>query len=252
MKKIASILFFFTLLAFSATAQMGADGKGFRFGFQASPTFSKISTSDKLIESAGAPNTGLKLGVMVENYFAPNYAFVTGMGFGFNQGGTLQNGYSKGVFWGKSDLTLPNLDTLAKNSKLYYRTNFVEIPFGLKMKGGSNEDSRIKYYAEAPVFTLGFVTKANGGIRGTQSQNIEDENIRPSVNGLSLAWGLGAGIEYEVTSGTNIVAGIAYQKQFTDFTDDGGSVLADGGTTWKDEKSKGTLGVFTVRIGVFF
>jgi Outer membrane protein beta-barrel domain len=252
MKKIASFLFFFTLLALSAQAQMGKDGKGFRFGFQASPTFSKISTNDKLIESAGSPNTGLKLGVMGENYFSPNYAFVTGVGFGFNQGGTLQNGYSKGVFWGKSDLSAPNLDTLSKNSKMYYRTNFVEIPFGLKMKGGSNEDSRIKFYAEAPVFTLGFVTKAIGGIRGTQNQDIEDENIRPSVNGLSLSWGLGAGIEYEVATGTNVVAGIAYQKQFTDFTDDNGSVLPDGSTTWKADKSKGTLGVFTLRIGVFF
>jgi hypothetical protein len=251
MKKITSFLLFFTLLTVVVNAQTGKDGKGFRFGFQASPTFSKITTTDKLIESAGV-NWGMKLGVMAENYFSANYAFCSGIGFGFNQGGTIQNGYTKGVFWAKSDLSKPNLDTLSKNAKLHYRTTFVEIPFGLKMKGGSNEDSRIKYYAEAPVFTLGFVTKSLGDIRGTDTQNVEDENIRPNVNGLSLSWGLGAGIEYEVATGTNIVAGIAYQKQFTDLTDDSGSVLTDAGGVWKQEKSKGTLGVFTVKIGVFF
>ncbi|MFN4254458.1 MAG: porin family protein [Saprospiraceae bacterium] len=251
MKKIALALAFFLAFIAAQSQAQTSDYQKFRFGFQASPTWSKLTTSDKLIESAGT-NWGLKLGVMAENYFAPNYAIVTGLGFGFNQGGTIQNGYEAGTFWTKSELSSENFRSLPKNAKLHYRMTYVEVPIGLKMRGGSNEDSRMKFYAEAPVFTLGFLTKALGDVRGTNEKNTEDENIREDVNGLALSWGLGGGIEYEVATSATLVAGISYQKQFTDLTDDGGNVLPAGATEPKSEKSKGTLGIITLRVGVFF
>lgn len=244
MKKIVSLLFFSLLLHLSAEAQ-----QSFRFGFQASPTFSSLRTSDKKIEGTSS-NWGLKLGMNGEYYFARNYAFISGLGFGFNQGGTLQNGYEKGIFWPNSELSEPRFDTVPQNAKLYYRVNYVEIPFGLKMRGGSNEDSRIRYYAEIPVITLGFRTKAVGGIRGTNNQNTEDENIQRDVNALSLSWGLGGGIEYEIASSATLVAGLAYQKQFTDFTRDKGSVLKSG--SFVKEDSKATVGLLSLRLGLFF
>ena len=166
MKKIAVISVFYLLMG-NVFAQ---EAQSVRFGFQASPTWSWMRTNDKKIEGIGS-NWGLKFGALGEYYFAPNYAITTGLGFGLNQGGTIQNGYEKGVFWPKSDLSEPKFDTLSMNAKLHYRINYVEIPIGLRMRGGSNEDSRIKFYAELPVFTLGFVTKSLGDIRGTNSQN---------------------------------------------------------------------------------
>ncbi len=245
MKKIAVISVFYLLMG-NVFAQ---EAQSVRFGFQASPTWSWMRTDDKKIEGIGS-NWGLKFGAIGEYYFAPNYAITTGLGFGLNQGGTIQNGYEKGVFWPKSDLSEPKFDTISMNTKLHYRINYVEIPIGLRMRGGSNEDSRIKFYAELPVFTLGFVTKSLGDIRGTNTQNTEDEDIRKDVNGLALSWGLGGGIEYEIATSATLVAGIAYQHLFTDTTSDSGSVLKDN--VYEKENSKGTQRMLSVRIGIFF
>lgn len=247
MKKIALAFCFCIFLLSGLSAQ---DMHGLRLGVQATPTWSWLRTSDKKLEGVSS-NWGLKLGMNGEYYFANNYAIISGLGFGFNQGGFIQNGYSKGVFWPKSDLSEVRLDTLPLNAKLHYRLNYVEIPIGLKMRGGSNEDARFKFYAEIPVFTIGFMTKATGDIRGTNTQNSDDENIRPDVNGLSLSWGLGGGVEYEIATNTTIVAGISYQKQFTDLTNNAGTVEKST-NSWSKEKSKATAGMMALRLGVFF
>ncbi|MBK7939520.1 MAG: outer membrane beta-barrel protein [Lewinellaceae bacterium] len=247
MKKIVSVFCFLLALSFVLPAQ---DAPGFRFGFQSSPTWSWLRTSDKKLEGVGS-NWGLKLGAMGEYYFTSNYAFIGGLGFGFNQGGNIQNGYEMASLWDDSDLSEEKFKVVEKEAKLHYRLNYVEIPFGLKMRGGSNEDARIKFYAEIPVFTIGFVTRAQGDIRGSQDKNTEDEDIRDDVKGLSLAWGLGGGIEYEFASSATLVAGLAFQQQFTDVTGKG-MVQKNPGDAFVDEKSKGNIGLIALKLGVFF
>ncbi|MCK6692325.1 MAG: PorT family protein [Thermoanaerobaculia bacterium] len=244
MKKIALVFGF--LLAWQGMIMAQSE---FRFGVQASPTWSWLRTNDKLIEASGT-NIGLKFGVLGEYYFANNYAYFAGLGFGFNHGGTLLTGYNQGVYWPNTDLSNPLLDTLPKDAKLHYRLTYVEIPFGLRFRGGSNEDSRLKFYAEAPVFSIGFLTKALGDIRGTAIDRTEDENIRDDVNGLSLSWGVGAGVEYEVASNATVVAGLFFQQQFTDMTGDDGSVQRNG--DWKQEKSRGAFNALSLRLAFFF
>ena len=249
MKKIAFSVSFFLFCFLHVSAQ---DGAKFRFGFQASPGISWLKTSDKKLESAGT-NIGFKVGALGEYYFQENYALISGIGFGLNQGGTIQNGYPLGVFWKNSELSVPGkFDTLSANAKLHYRVNYVEIPFGLKMRGGTNADARFRFYAEIPVFTLGFVTKSLGDIRGTNTQNTEDEDIRDDVNGLSLSWGLGGGVEYEIATHTTLFGGLSYQQQFTDLTADDGFVLKAANQPLTAEKSKGTFGIVSLRLGVFF
>ena len=246
MKKIALAFGFLFAIQGILSAQ-----NEIRFGVQASPTWSWLRTDDKLLEGAGS-NWGLKFGVLGEYYFARNYAFTAGLGFGFNQGGTLLNGYEKGVFWPNTDLSNPILDTLSKDAKLHYRLTYVEIPFGLRFRGGSNEDSRMKFYAEAPIFTLGFLSKALGDIRGNVPDVTEDEIIKRDVNGLSLSWGIGAGIEYEIASSATAVVGLSFQQQFTDMTHDGGSLYDSRNSTWKKDKSKGTFNSLSLRLAFFF
>lgn len=239
------------LLLFSSAFLLGKSSaqQSFRFGFQASPTWSWLNTNDRKLEGIST-NWGVKLGALGEFYFADNYAFSTGLGFGFNQGGSLQNGYSNWRPWDKADLSEIPSDTFSVNTKLRYSLNYVEIPFGLKMRGGSGEDSRLKFYAELPMFTLGFVTKATGAIRGTNTQNLEEINIRDEVKGLSLSWGLGGGIEYEIATNATVVAGLAYQKQFTDITRNGFAEKTPG--NWSKESAKATFGNLALRLGLFF
>lgn len=245
MKKIALFLCFSAFLLGKAEAQ-----KGIRFGFQASPSWSWLQTNDRKIEGVSS-NWGVKLGALGEYYFADNYALTTGLGFGFNQGGSLQNGYSRWKPWDETDLSDISSDTFALDAKLHYRVNYVEIPIGLKMRGGSNEDARFKFYAEVPVFTLGFVTKGTGDIRGVnEDQRLEDVNIREEVKGLSLSWGLGGGVEYEFATSATLVAGLAFQKQFTDITRNGFVEKSPG--NWDKEDSKATFGMIVFKLGVFF
>ena len=247
MKKIASVFCFFVFMSGAITAQ---DAPGFRFGFQASPTWSWIRTSDKKLEGVGS-NWGLKLGMLGEFYFAPNYAIITGLGFGFNQGGNIQNGYPAAKLWVNSDLSEEKFREVETEAKLHNPLNYVEIPFGLKMPGGSNEDSRMKFYAEVPVFTLGFLTRAQGDIRGSQDKNTDDENIREDVKGLSLAWGLGGGIEYEISSSTNLVTGLSFQQQFTDVSKDA-QVQKEAAGEFVADRSKAAIGLIAFRLAVFF
>jgi hypothetical protein len=253
MKKIVLAVTFLLFL----TSQAVQAQKTFRFGLQTSPTWTWMRTDDKKIEGVGS-NWGFRLGAVGEYYFATNYAFFGGLGFGFNQGGTLQNGYPKGNFWPNSDLVTP-LKQLPQDAKLHYRLNYVEIPFGLKMRGGSTEDNPLRFYAELPSFTIGFVSKALGDIRGdndlpdAQSDDALDINIRDEVRGLALSWGLGGGIEYELTSNATLVAGLGYQQGFTDVTDNKGLVSRESAAEPSvKEGSKATIRGIILRVGIFF
>ena len=226
-----------------------AQNQSFRFGAQVSPTWSWLNTTDKRLDGAGN-NLGLKLGMLGEFYFAPNYAIITGLGFGFNQGGTIQNGYPLASLWKDANLTDEKYRVVDQDAKLHYRLRYIEVPFGLKMRGGSGEDNPLKFYAEIPVFTLGFLTKAQGDIRGTDDTT-EDEDIRDDVKGLSLSWGLGGGIEYEFASSTTVTGGLSFQQQFTDVTGTG-LVQKSIGADLVNDKSKGTISLLALRLAVFF
>jgi hypothetical protein len=250
MKKIVfACTFFLFLVAGKVEAQ-----KSFRFGFQTSPTFSWMRTDDKKIEGVSA-NLGLRLGAVGEYYFAENYAITVGLGFGFNQGGTIQNGYLSGKFWPNSELITP-LQTLPNQAKLHYRINYVEIPIGLKMRSGSDGD-KFRYYAEIPTINLSFLSKASGDIKGdndlpgANQDDANDINIKKEVKKISLAWGLGGGVEYNLTGGTSLIVGLAYQQVFTDVTDNRGQVYTTE-TDIKKEDSKGTIRMLALRLGIAF
>ena len=155
MKKIVALAVFLSALTMILHAQ-----EDIRFGFQISPTFSWMNTSTNRINPSGT-NLGLKLGMIGEFYFRENYAFVSGIGFGFNHGGTLQHELG-GRYWTKSELSSA-LDTLPDGVKLKYGIQYVEIPIGLKLR--TREFGYLRYYID-PAITLGFKTQGKGKIEG--------------------------------------------------------------------------------------
>ncbi len=228
MKKIGIVLFFSLVFSLFAQAQ-----NSFRFGIQASPTWSWFNTDNNKINGNGA-NMGFKLGLLGEYDFAENYSFIGGVNFAFNHGGTLK--YDKeGKYWPSViDQNLP------EGVNLKYNLQLVEIPFGLKMR--TNEFGLLRYYAELPVFTFGFVTKTTGDIKGVDAAfQREKENIKKEVKGFSMSWGVGAGVEYDISSSTKLVGGIYYQKYFFDLTE----------KTDADD-SKASMNGLALKIGILF
>ena len=233
MKKIVAIAAFFLMSHWALKAQEG----DLRLGFQVSPMFSYMTTDDNQINNNGT-NVGLKLGMRAEFYFRENYAFVAGLGFSFNSGGTLR--YEQfSATWQSSELPPSVTSPFPAGTNLKYSLQYVEIPFGLKFK--TKEFGYLRYYAEIPVFVLGFRSQARGTV-SYPNVNEDRIDIREEVLPLAVSWGAGGGVEYAVSDGTSIIGGISFQNQFTDTT-----------KNYKPEvDSKGKITSIIVRIGVMF
>ena len=250
MKKIAVAIFFFIFLNTSIFAQ-----QSFRFGLQVSPTITWMTSSSKGINGNGT-NVGLKLGVLGEKYFAENYALVFGINFAFNQGGTLKHDVG-GNLWPNSNLSSDVYQkgpAMPDGVNLKYSLQYVEIPFGFRLR--TQEFGYLRYFAEIPLFTIGFLTQAQGAIKGTD-MDTEKEDISNDVDTFAFSWGLGGGIEYSIGTQTSLVAGIFYQSYITDVTKNDGLKYTERDqdglpTATQTENSKSLIKGITFRLGVMF
>ena len=248
-KNLFTIIIIFTFLC-NIQAQVSISRV--KFGVQASPNISWLSTNDNNIKGNGV-NTGFKLGVTADYYFLENYAISTGIGFAFNQGGKIIH-EEGGNFLTKSTLSDPKLNTgtkpLADGVKIRYHVQYFEVPIGLKLR--TQQFGYLRAFAEAPVFTLGFKTKAIGDVSDPIVGDFLKENIKQDVNGIALSWGFGGGVQYDLSPSTAVIAGLYFQKGFTDVTKDGTAKKITAITGEKAETSKATLGNITLRIGIVF
>lgn len=227
MKKIVALI---TFLAFFI-AKMEGQGD-IRFGFQASPVFSWMTTDDNKVNTNGLNVPGLKLGLVGEFYFRENYAIFGGAGFAFNHGGRIQqNREGGGRFWPNSEIPdLTPQDTFnitgnfTKGTNFKYKVQYLEFPIGLRLR--TKEFGYLRYYAEIPIFTIGFRAQARGEFDGDDVlAEFEDEryDIKEEVALIAASMGFGFGVEYGISSSTALVAGVHYQRMLTDMTKDNDS-----------------------------
>ncbi len=238
-----------TVCSLGAQAQ-STDFSKFRFGLNLSPSISWLNTDDGRISGDGSA-FGIKLATQAEFFFAPNYAIETGIGFHFNTGGTLLSNYGGRFFTESLGENTPynngNAPT-AGNVRLDYSINYLEIPLALRLH--TREFGFLRYYVQAPIFTLGIRTSAKGSISGGGIPGSEDNfNIDKEVSPIALSWGLGGGAEYEVGGGTVLVGGLQFSRLFTDVTKDN-----DYGYVGRTQKSDPKAGInsLTLRLGVLF
>ncbi len=258
MKKIALSITFLCLAWFQVTAQeiqYGTPSSSsqadlpFRFGLHVSPTWSWMNTDDKNLEGTQS-NTGVKFGVMAEQNFGKNYALTAGLGLSFNQGGFIINNYEKAILWPNSDLSNSKYDTVSMGAKMHYRLAYVEMPFGLKMRGSLGQDRALRFYAEIPIFTIGFSSSQKGDISGNANGDTEDEDIKKDINKFALSWGLGGGIELDLGQNSTLIGGLTFQQQLLDVTKDDGDILRDG--VFQEEDSAAHIGMIALKIGILF
>jgi opacity protein-like surface antigen len=255
---------FLTILFIAAFCSSIEAQNSIRFGFQVSPNLTWLNSNDNTISREGT-NLGLRLGVMGEYYFTDRYAITGGLGFAFGQGGRLIH-ETGGNFFTESELTNPILNAgqkpLPDGVELGYKIQYIEIPLGLKMR--TDEIGYLRYFAEIPIFTLGFRAQTKGSIL-TSDIDEEDLDINKDVTPINFSWGVGGGIEYSITSNAVLVAGIYYSNSFIDITDNDANKAGefiDAGIDPNDpsddnfvtlpEDSNVNIGSITLRIGVLF
>lgn len=246
MKKMALIVFVYAAFVQVLEAQ-------FRFGVNATPHWSWMTSDDKRMERVGS-QMGFRFG-LVGDFFLDRewrYSITTGLNLSYNQGGTLQNGYVQGVFWPNADLTESRFDTVPMGAHLQHRVNFLDIPIGLKLRGGLGTHSPLDFFVELPVFNLGFRMDAKGDISNTVGQNTVGENIKSDIKGMAVSWGLGGGVEYQINDNTLIFCGMSFQTQLSDLTKNKNTAVLTTEGNWRRDNSASRIQMLSLRTGLFF
>jgi len=214
------------LALFCMNSLVWTQAENIRIGMQLSPTMSWISTDDDLINRTSS-NVGISLGALAEYFMSESISFTGGIGLAFNQGGTLQHEHG-GNFFPDSELSDDKYNTgvkpLPDGVKLKYKLQYVEIPLGIKWR--TQEKGYIRYFAEAPIFTIGMRTQARGDIEGGEMSTFK-ENIGPDVGFFNFQVGLGAGLEYALSENTSLVGGLYFNAGLSDITNNAATKAID-------------------------
>jgi hypothetical protein len=196
-----------------------------KLGAHIDPVFSWFSPKTSQIEKDGA-RLGYNGGLIVEYYFAPNYALVSGLNL-TQLGGNLMFKEEATLTTGEGHHVI-----LPPQTSVAFNINYLTIPMALKLK--SNEIGYFTYYAE-----LGFSPQINIGSRATSTGGaLNKDNVSNEISAFNLSYFFGGGIEYNIGGATSLVAGIFFNNGFTDV------LSADA--------YKSALNFVNIRLGVMF
>jgi len=132
-KLLFAALFILITNAICAQTQRESD---LRFAFALSPQISWLKSDHADVDGNGS-SFGYNFGVVMDKFFAPNYAISTGLTIN-TTGGTLK--YIEG-----GDFTIGGKPTeLEPGESLEYRLKYLEIPLSLKLQ--TNDQQRTSFY----------------------------------------------------------------------------------------------------------
>ncbi len=218
-------------------------GQEIKFSVLTGPGISWIASNDNQIASSGI-KLAYKAHVQAEYWFNDRYAFTGGIGLSLGQGGHLEFNQG-GDLWKEAELSDTKYKNLPDHATLGYRMNYIDLPFGFKLR--TNEFGRFRFYVHAPEFAICLRTRARGTIEAPPLPDTEGEDIRKMVSFFGLFYGIGLGGEMRISSDVSLVGGLRFYQSFTDLTDDSGR-YTDGSR----EDSKGILSSLDIRFGVIF
>lgn len=179
MKKLILTLVVFSFLL-NAFAQ--SDYQKIRLGFTLSPQISWIKSDNKSIESGGGLS-GYNFGLFMDRFFAPNYAFATGLTIN-TTGGVLKY----------------------NNVSTTYRLKYIDIPWGIKLK--TSDKNRAVFYGQFGLNTQ-FNIKAVDGDGNNKSKNI---------GFFDMGYHFGGGLEYGLGGSNYLMFGAQFNNGFIDIT----------------------------------
>jgi hypothetical protein len=242
MRKINTLILFslLTTLSFAQTTKTSTNK--FRLGFKVSPNVSWLA-SDNGNMTVGEKSLQFGYGLNFDIFFAENYAVGTGININ-NTGGKysyfaqytgndkdasgadLTNMKQVGLI--SRDLRLQYLQIpltfKMKTNEIGYITYWGQFGLGLNMnlKALSNDNIDYLYYQDKNTFTW----EKSNRVNSTMSS---PKDIKNEVNIFSSNLIFAAGIEYNLSGNTSILAGLTFQNGFTDALK-GTGVAKDGST----------------------
>ncbi|MFW5890228.1 MAG: porin family protein, partial [Marinilabiliaceae bacterium] len=176
MKKIISAIV--SLLVFASIQVHSQEAKSLRLSFVAEPQISWLKPDIDGVESRGN-KAGYNFGVVMDRFFAENYAFSTGLTIN-TTGGKLR--YAEN----------------GDERDMEYQLRYIEVPLGLKLR--SNDFRRTNFYGR-----FGLTPQINIDARDDQ-----DKTIGEQVRFFDLAYHLGAGLEYSIGGSNALMFGLVY------------------------------------------
>ena len=177
-------------------------------GLHADPAFSWFSSDIRSTSSEGT-RPGFNFGLTFNKYFAPNYAFSTGISL-VTAGGKL-------TYKDTTELNFNNINsTLLPGDPIVYKINYLSIPVGLKLQ--TNQIGYITFFSN-----LGLDPKVLiGGKADVPSLDISNEKATTQLKKVNLSYHITGGIEYSLGGTTALVLGLTFENNFLDVTKDTG------------------------------
>jgi len=229
MKKINTLIMFCLLTILSYAQATKTSTSKYRLGFKVSPNVSWLASDDANM-SVGDKSLQFGYGLNFDIFFADNYAI--GTGFNINNTGGKYSYFAQYTgndfdATGAEIVNMKQVGLIERDLRLQY----LQIPLTFKMK--TNEIGYITYWGQ---FGLGL----NMNLKALSADNIDylyyqnkntleweksnrvsssttnPTDIKNEVNIFSSNLIFAAGIEYNLSGNTSILAGLTFQNGFTD------------------------------------
>ena len=245
MTRIRSIACLTLLVPALLCAQSG-DVNDIRFGLKFSPNLAWINPDMQLVEQRGS-QFGFTFGLIAELPIgSKNYAFNTGLQL-TNIGGAITYPFDYMVM----DPADTDSTSITRSVDLAneYQLQYLGIPLQIKLK--TNEIGYITYFGLVGL-DLSFNIRAKADIDEVTTatfeslvvETIEEEDVLDEIKFFRTALVVGAGMEYNFSGATSLMAGITYNSGFSN--------IADRIDLIEDRKTKLLANYLELNLGIFF
>lgn len=227
MKKLAVLLILcFFLLSHPGFTQQ----KPFLFGFKIAPNIGWMKPGEKNYQNEGS-EINFAWGFNTEFFLMENYAIVTGFNVAYITG----------------NLSYPEKRDAAEGTLFRkYRTQYIEVPFILKMK--TRDFKNFRFFGQIGLGT-GFLIGARADdtfrVDGQDPVKDDDNNIKEEMKTNRESLILGVGFEYNLGGSTSLTFGVNFNNGFTD-------VLKDQNTIDPDISHQAINNYLELSIGILF
>lgn len=250
------------LFAISASAQ---DFQKYKIAFKINPNIGWMTPQNNSMEATGS-SLRFGFGIATDILFTENYAIGTGLNID-NMGGAITYLTQQTEFLGQ-----PEESIFIVEKERDFNLKYVEVPVTLKMR--TNEIGYITYWGQFGL-GLGVNWRANADDTDNYLREFDDSNwnatdkadysdanieISDDINLFRASLIIGAGIEYNLSGSTSVVAGLTYNNGITNIfhkdvlgierqQDESPLINSNGPSEYKLKSNNSTIGL---TIGILF